>query len=82
MSTEPEVVDLPLLDDDDEPRLISTHLCAPEEAIEMVRAAQTLGLGVRLQNRLRIDTDEDGEEIAVEEWILELLDSPPEVDED
>ncbi|SUA46999.1 hypothetical protein [Nocardia africana] len=45
----------------------------------MVRAAQLLGLGVRLQNRLRADEpDEDGEDTAVEEWVLDLYESPPE----
>ncbi|MFF0493530.1 hypothetical protein ACWDSJ_15040 [Nocardia sp. NPDC003482] len=68
---------------EESPRLIATHYASPEEAIEMVRAAQLLGLGVRLHNRLRVDEDgEDGEETASEEWILDLLESPPEVDED
>ncbi len=68
---------------DEGPRLIATHYCAPDEAIEMVRAAQLLGLGVRLHNRLRVDeAGEDGEETATEEWILDLLESPPEVEED
>jgi hypothetical protein len=73
-----------LLDDSEEsPRLIATHYCSPEEAIEMVRAAQTLGLGVRLHNRLRVEEgEEDGEETATEEWILDLLESPPENEED
>ncbi|RDI63976.1 hypothetical protein [Nocardia pseudobrasiliensis] len=70
-------------DAEDGPRLIATHYASPEEAIEMVRAAQLLGLGVRLHNRLRVDEDgEDGEETATEEWILDLLESPPEVEED
>ncbi|MBF6331632.1 hypothetical protein [Nocardia transvalensis] len=65
------------------PRLIATHYASPEEAIEMVKAAQLLGLGVRLHNRLRVEESvEDGEETASEEWILDLLESPPEVEED
>jgi|GEM_PF-4245118 hypothetical protein len=73
-----------LLDTDDldeAPRLIATHYVSPEEAIEMVRAAQLLGLGVRLNNRIRIE-EEDGEETASEEWVLDLLESPPITDED
>jgi hypothetical protein len=87
MSTDEEFAEITqLLDTDDAeegPRLIATHYAAPEEAIEMVRAAQLLGLGVRLHNRLRVEeSDEDGEESATEEWILDLLESPPEVEED
>ncbi|WP_067665274.1 hypothetical protein [Nocardia miyunensis] len=88
MSTDEDFAELTtqLLDTDDleeGPRLIATHYATPDEAIEMVRAAQLLGLGVRLHNRLRIEeADEDGEESASEEWILDLLESPPEVDED
>jgi hypothetical protein len=87
MSTDEDFAELTAMLDadelDDGPRLIATHYASPEEAIEMVRAAQTLGLGVRLSNRLRIEEPgDDGEETAVEEWILDLLDSPPEVEED
>lgn len=65
---------------EDEPRLIATHLCGPEEALEMVKAAQLLGLGVRLTNRIR--PDEDDAESATEEWILDILETPPVVEED
>ncbi|NNH74185.1 hypothetical protein HLB23_30780 [Nocardia uniformis] len=65
---------------EDEPRLIATHLCGPEEALEMVKAAQLLGLGVRLTNRIR--PDEDDAESATEEWLLDILETPPVVDED
>ncbi|MFI5782134.1 hypothetical protein [Nocardia sp. NPDC051570] len=87
MPTDEDFAELEQLLESDEleesPRLIATHYASPEEAIEMVRAAQLLGLGVRLQNRLRVDEDgEDGEETATEEWILDLLESPPEVEED
>lgn len=69
--------------DDDGPRPIATHYVSGEEALEMVRAAQLLGLGVRLHNRLRVEEPgDDGEETAAEEWILDLLESPPEVEED
>lgn len=87
MPTDEDFAELTQLLEADEieesPRLIATHYASPEEAIEMVRAAQLLGLGVRLHNRLRIEeAEEDGEESASEEWILDLLESPPEVEED
>lgn len=87
MSTDEDFAELTQLLDTEEveeaPRLIATHYASPDEAIEMVRAAQLLGLGVRLHNRLRIEeSDEDGEESASEEWILDLLESPPELEED
>ncbi|MBL1078409.1 hypothetical protein JK358_28785 [Nocardia sp. 2] len=81
--TTDEGLDLELLAEeefDEEPRLIATHLCGPEEAVDMVKAAQLLGLGVRLTNRIRPD-DEDAES-ATEEWVLDLLESPPVVEED
>ncbi|MFI6867407.1 hypothetical protein [Nocardia sp. NPDC050406] len=65
---------------EDEPRLIATHLCGPEEALEMVKAAQLLGLGVRLNNRIR--PDEDDAESATEEWILDILETPPVVEDE
>ncbi|NKY49286.1 hypothetical protein [Nocardia vermiculata] len=84
MPTDEEFVDLEqLLEIEDGPRLIATHYIASDEAIEMVRAAQLLGLGVRLQNRVRPDEpDEDGDETVVEEWVLDLYESPPEAAED
>ncbi|WP_227980607.1 hypothetical protein [Nocardia spumae] len=84
MPTDEEFIDLEqLLEIEDGPRLIATHYTTPDEAIEMVRAAQLLGLGVRLQNRIRPDEpDEDGEETAVEEWVLDLYEAPPEAAED
>lgn len=87
MPTDEDFAELTQLLETDEleegPRLIATHYATPEEAIEMVRAAQLLGLGVRLQNRLRIEeADEDGEESASEEWVLDLYESPPETDEE
>ncbi|MEV6771615.1 hypothetical protein AB0N05_23625 [Nocardia sp. NPDC051030] len=66
--------------EDDEPRLIATHLCGPEEALDMVKAAQLLGLGVRLSNRIR--PDEEDAETATEEWILDILETPPVVEAD
>ncbi len=84
MPTDEEFVDLEqLLEIEDGPRLIATHLATGDEALEMVHAAQLLGLGVRLQNRIRAEeADEDGEEIAVEEWVLDIYEAPPEAAED
>lgn len=67
-------------DFEDEPRLISTHYCGPDEAVDMVKAAQLLGLGVRLSNRIR--PDEEDPETATEEWVLDILETPPVVDAD
>ncbi|WP_067692321.1 hypothetical protein [Nocardia jejuensis] len=67
-------------DFEEEPRLIATHLCGAEEALEMVKAAQLLGLGVRLSNRIR--PDEEDAEIATEEWILDILENPPVADDE
>ncbi|MGW4536246.1 hypothetical protein ACWEOI_35350 [Nocardia sp. NPDC004340] len=82
MSTTDEGLDLVLSEEDfeDEPRLIATHYAGPEEALEMVRAAQLLGLGVRLSNRIR--PDEEDAESATEEWILDILETPPVVEGD
>ncbi|MCU1647985.1 MULTISPECIES: hypothetical protein [unclassified Nocardia] len=66
--------------EEDEPRLIATHYTGPEEALEMVKAAQLLGLGVRLSNRIR--PDEDDAESATEEWVLDILENPPVVEGD
>ncbi|WP_460725404.1 hypothetical protein [Nocardia heshunensis] len=80
MSTTDEGLELVLSDEDfdDEPRLIATHYTGPEEAIEMVKAAQLLGLGVRLSNRIR--PDEEDAESATEEWMLDIFETPPVVD--
>ncbi|MGW3539052.1 hypothetical protein ACWDNI_00655 [Nocardia niigatensis] len=67
-------------DFEDEPRLIATHYCGPDEAVDMVKAAQLLGLGVRLTNRIR--PDDDDAESATEEWILDILETPPVVEGD
>ncbi|MGW5223843.1 hypothetical protein ACWEP5_02640 [Nocardia niigatensis] len=81
MSTD-EGLELVLSEEDfeDEPRLIATHYCGPDEAVDMVKAAQLLGLGVRLTNRIR--PDEDDAESATEEWILDILETPPVVEGD
>ncbi|APB00768.1 hypothetical protein [Nocardia seriolae] len=82
MSTTDEGLEVETLlseeDFDDEPRLIATHYCGPDEALEMVKAAQLLGLGVRLSNRIR--PDEEDAESATEEWLLDIFETPPVVD--
>ncbi|MFB9433791.1 hypothetical protein [Streptoalloteichus tenebrarius] len=63
--------------EDDAPKLIVTHVFPTgEEAAEAVAAADRLNLGVRLYNQ--IVPDEDGEGY-IEEWVVELFDSAPEL---
>ncbi|KOX25571.1 hypothetical protein ADK67_17035 [Saccharothrix sp. NRRL B-16348] len=50
------------------------------EAIEAIGAADVLGLGVRVSNRLV--QDEESDDTLVEEWIVELLTTVPTVDEE
>jgi hypothetical protein len=58
-----------------QPDLIATHyLTSIDEVTEHLRAANQLGLGVRVQSYL--ETDEDGEEVT-ERWEVELLTSSP-----
>ncbi|MBO0853064.1 MAG: hypothetical protein J2P18_04780 [Nocardia sp.] len=83
MPTDEEFVDLEqLLEIEDGPRLVATHYVAPEDAADMLRAAQLLGLGVRLQNRVRVEETEDDGAEAVEEWVLDLYEAPPEAAEE
>ncbi|AGL17265.1 hypothetical protein [Actinoplanes sp. N902-109] len=57
------------------PELIATHyLTSIEDAVEHLRAASQLGLGVRL--RTYLEPEDDGETLA-ERWELELLTSSP-----
>ncbi|KAA2262813.1 hypothetical protein F0L68_11275 [Solihabitans fulvus] len=63
------------------PQLLSTNILdSAEEAIEAVHAADVLGLGVRLSNRLV--QDEESEDVLVEEWVVEVYSTVPEVAED
>jgi hypothetical protein len=58
-----------------QPDLIATHyLASIDEVTEHLRAANQLGLGVRVQSYL--EADEDGEELT-ERWEVELLTSLP-----
>src|SRR4051794_35125756 len=53
--------------------LLSTHYFdSAAEATEAVRAADLLGLGVALSNRLVPDTDSDDDSF-VEEWVVDVL---------
>ncbi|MFB9364232.1 hypothetical protein [Actinoplanes nipponensis] len=57
------------------PELIATHyLAGIDEVVEHLRAADQLGLGVRVSSYLV--ADEEGEGFAVR-WELELLTSSP-----
>ncbi|GGM54395.1 hypothetical protein GCM10012275_26890 [Longimycelium tulufanense] len=63
--------------EDDAPKLIVTHVFPNgEEAAEAVEAADRLNLGVKLYNQ--VVPDEDGEGY-IEEWVVELFDSAPEM---
>ncbi|MBM2615707.1 hypothetical protein JIG36_09090 [Actinoplanes sp. LDG1-06] len=58
-----------------QPDVISTHyLAGIDEVTEHLRAANQLGLGVRVRSYL--EADEEGEEL-VERWEVELLTSSP-----
>jgi hypothetical protein len=63
-----------------QPDLIATHyLTSIDEVTEHLRAANQLGLGVRVQSYL--EADEDGEGLS-ERWEIELLTSSPTHEED
>ena len=58
-----------------QPELIATHyLSSIDEVAEHLRAANQLGLGVRVRSYLEVD--EEGEGLA-ERWEFELLTSSP-----
>jgi hypothetical protein len=57
------------------PELIATHyLASVEDVFEHLRAANQLGLGVRVRSYLEQDDDS---EVFAERWELELLTSSP-----
>ena len=59
----------------EQPELIATHyLTSIDEVTEHLRAANQLGLGVRVRSYL--EADEDGEAL-IEHWEVELLTSSP-----
>ena len=63
-----------------QPDLIATHyLTSVDEVTEHLRAANQLGLGVRVRSYL--EADEDAEAL-VEHWEVELLTSSPVVVEE
>lgn len=58
-----------------QPDLIATHyLTSIDDVTEHLRAANQLGLGVRVRSYL--EADEDGEQL-IEHWEVELLTSLP-----
>lgn len=62
-------------------QVLSTNIFdSAAEAIEAIGAADVLGLGVRVSNRLV--QDEESDDTLVEEWIVELLTSVPTSDEE
>ena len=62
-------------------QVLSTNIFdSAAEAIEAIGAADVLGLGVRVSNRLV--QDEESDDTLVEEWIVELLTSVPTIDEE
>ncbi|AHH94461.1 hypothetical protein GCM10010174_28480 [Kutzneria viridogrisea] len=62
--------------------LLSTHFFdSAAEATEAVRAADLLGLGVALSNRLVPDTDSDDGSF-VEEWVVDIFSAVPEAEAD
>lgn len=62
-------------------QVLSTNIFdSAAEAIEAIGAADVLGLGVRVSNRLV--QDEESDDTFVEEWIVELLTTVPTVDEE
>lgn len=60
--------------------LSTTIFDSATEAIEAIAAADVLGLGVKVANRLV--PDEDSDDTLVEEWVVEVLASVPAADED
>ncbi|MFI9387584.1 hypothetical protein [Kutzneria sp. NPDC052558] len=68
---------------DNDANLLSTHFFdSAAEATEAVRAADLLGLGVALSNRLVPDTDSDDDGSFVEEWVVDVFASVPEAEAD
>ncbi|MDQ2587239.1 hypothetical protein [Saccharothrix yanglingensis] len=62
-------------------QVLSTNIFdSASEAIEAIAAADVLGLGVKVSNRLV--QDEDDADSLAEEWVVELLTSIPTGDED
>ena len=60
--------------------LLSSHIFdSAADATEAVRAADLLGLGVALSNRLVVDPDADDDSV-IEEWIVEVYSVIPEAE--
>ncbi|WP_121002544.1 hypothetical protein [Saccharothrix australiensis] len=68
-------------DDVNTAQVLSTNIFdSAAEAIEAIAAADVLGLGVKVSNRLV--PDEESDDTLVEEWVVEILTSVPTVDEE
>lgn len=62
-------------------QLLTTNIVdSAAEAIEAVQAADVLGLGVKLYNRLVPDTEDS--DTLEEEWVVEIFTNAPAVDPD
>ncbi|ATE52640.1 MULTISPECIES: hypothetical protein [Actinosynnema] len=62
-------------------QVLSTNIYdSAAEAIEAIAAADVLGLGVRVSNRLVLE-EEGEEDTLVEEWVVDLLATVPTADE-
>ncbi|MBW4720568.1 hypothetical protein [Saccharothrix obliqua] len=62
-------------------QVLSTNIFdSASEAIEAIAAADVLGLGVKVANRLV--PDEESDETLVEEWVVEIFTSVPTADDE
>ncbi|MBP2473855.1 hypothetical protein JOF53_002727 [Crossiella equi] len=74
-------------DSDDEfdvpTRIVSHFYDNLADAVESLEAAERLGLGVTVRNRVVVQgSAEDGDEVLLEEWVVDVYDAPPMEDED
>ncbi|MCK2245398.1 MULTISPECIES: hypothetical protein [unclassified Crossiella] len=73
---------------EDEPdvptRIVSHFYDNLADAVESLEAAERLGLGVTVRNRVVLQgANDDSGEVLLEEWVVDVYDAPPlEEDED
>lgn len=72
---------------EDEPdvptRIVSHFYDNLADAVESLEAAERLGLGVTVRNRVVLQPAPDGAgEVLLEEWVVDVYDAPPMEDED
>lgn len=68
-------------DSDDEfdvpTRIVSHFYDNLADAVESLEAAERLGLGVTVRNRVVVQgSAEDGDEVLLEEWVVDVYDAP------